>query len=41
VLGRGFPVEAVDDPAGVVPVDPVGGDLLDVTEPVEWATPER
>ena len=45
VIGFGFggwaSVEAVHEPAGVVPVDPVGGDGLEVAEAGEWSAPKR
>ncbi len=45
VVGLGFggwaSVEAVHEPACVVPVDPVGGDGLDVAEAGQWSAPKR
>lgn len=39
---EGWPAaEAVHEPAGVVPVHPLAGGLLNVAEPVERAGPER
>ena len=32
--------EVVHQPAGVVPIDPVGGDHLQIAEPVQRADPE-
>jgi hypothetical protein len=40
-LHRGCAVQAVHEPAGVVPVDPLGGEHLDVGQPVERTPPER
>ena len=41
VLGRGPAVEAVHEPAVVVPVHPVRGDAFDVGEAAERPVPER
>ena len=40
-LRWGCAVEAVHEPAGVVPVDPFGGEQLDVGQPVERTPSKR
>ena len=40
-LDRRDPAEVVHQPAGVVPVDPVGGDHFQVAEPIERPVPKR
>jgi hypothetical protein len=40
-LHRGYALEAVHEPAGVVPVDPVGDQLFHVSQPLQRSAAKR